>query len=107
MARKFLLGTIALLTIAGAAAPALAVPYCTDRNTMLSFDAHISTGFGFGGPRSREEVEMQDYAMKLRRRGVDVTSVDKWNGCLQAFVRGYDGKITMQFFDPNTLEPVE
>jgi hypothetical protein len=44
--------------------------------------------------------------MELNQQGVDATRVEKWNGCLRAFVRQPGGGEIMQFFDPQTLRQV-
>ena len=43
---------------------------------------------------------------RLQERGVDATSVEQWNGLLRAYVR-IDGQLSMQYFDPVTLRPVD
>lgn len=45
-------------------------------------------------------------AYQLNARGVNVVSVEEWGAYLRAFVRGADGRETMQLFDPDTLNPV-
>ncbi|MFK4810566.1 PepSY domain-containing protein [Devosia neptuniae] len=42
----------------------------------------------------------------LKREGYNVSSVNDWNGCVQAFITKTDGSQTMAFFDPLTLKPV-
>lgn len=44
--------------------------------------------------------------MRLREKGVNVTSVEPWNGCVRAFVARPDGGTKMELFDPETLAPV-
>ena len=43
---------------------------------------------------------------RLQQQGVDATSVEEWNGLVRAYVR-LDGREVMQYFDPDTLAPVE
>ncbi|KKC35327.1 hypothetical protein WH87_17280 [Devosia epidermidihirudinis] len=42
----------------------------------------------------------------LANRGVNVSSVEDWNGCIRAYVTKPDGTVGMQFFDPSTLQQV-
>ena len=37
---------------------------------------------------------------------VAATSVEEWNGVLRAYVQ-VDGQLVMQYFDPDTLAPVD
>jgi CCR4-NOT transcriptional regulation complex NOT5 subunit len=60
------------------------------------------------GAENRIERERFDADLVLRRlqdRGVPATSVEEWNNLIRAFVE-VDGSVTMQYFDPDTLEPV-
>jgi hypothetical protein len=45
-------------------------------------------------------------AMQLRQRGYDVESVEPWGGCVRAFINDPGGRSHMEFFDPDTLEPL-
>lgn len=40
---------------------------------------------------------------RLREAGVAATSVERWNGCLRAFVEQADGRRAMEIYDPVTL----
>lgn len=42
---------------------------------------------------------------RLQQRGVAATSVEEWNGLVRAFVE-VDGGQVMQYFDADTLAPV-
>lgn len=54
------------------------------------------------------QVRHHEYGIEqgLRREGYNVSSVNDWNGCVQAFITKADGTSTMAFFDPLTLKPV-
>ena len=54
----------------------------------------------------REAQELQD-KQRLREVGVLASAVERWNGCMQAFVELPDGTRGMQFFDPLTLRQVQ
>ncbi|GHA26404.1 hypothetical protein GCM10007989_22740 [Devosia pacifica] len=83
------------------ATPAMAIPYCNDTNPGFT----LKFGLRFGEPRSEMERN-EDDLRALRRRGVDATRVERWNGCLRAYVRQPGGGETMQFYSPNTYRRV-
>lgn len=83
------------------AAPAAAAPFCTgDRPGVQS-----ALGLTFGGTYTVEEQNSFD-EMRLRQMGVNVASVERWNGCIRAFVRKPEGGQEMQFFEPGTYRQV-
>lgn len=84
-----------------AAGPALATPFCTDDRGGVS----VTFGIHIGKPYTEAEQNDLDL-MELRRSGVDATRVEKWNGCLRAYVRQPGGGETMEYYDPNTLRQV-
>lgn len=96
---------IRILVILGASAslalPAAAVPFCTGGGPGL----HFSFGASIGKRLSQNDVDEFDL-MQLRRLGVDASSVERWNGCIRAFVRKPGGGEEMQFFDPNSYRRV-
>lgn len=74
--------------------------YCTDdRGVVVNFGVHIGEAY--------TESELNEFdLMELRQRGVDATGVERWNGCIRAFVRTPTGE-EMQFFDPNSFRRVQ
>jgi len=89
-------GLVILLTGSAAAAP-----FCDG-----AFDrTELEFGFSIGGRYSDDERNNFDM-MHLRQRGVDATRVERWNGCIRAFVRKPGGGETMQFFEPGTYREV-
>ncbi|WP_332687976.1 hypothetical protein [Devosia sp.] len=76
------------------ATPTLAAPIC-------------SGTFGL----SRElysEADINDYNYSmLRSKGVDVTRVEIWGGCIRAFVIQADGSEQMEFYEPTNFRRVE
>jgi hypothetical protein len=96
---RLLLPSAALLL--ALSAPTLAAPFCTDDGPGL----HISTGLSFGGKFTDEERNDFDQ-MNLRRMGIDVTRVERWNGCIRAFVTKPTGGEEMQFFHPRSYKRV-
>lgn len=91
---------IGALLLAGTASSA-AVPFCNDMRPGV----HIEFGFSIGGELTESEQNEFDL-MQLRRHGVDATRVERWNGCIRAFVRQPGGGERMEFYDPNTFEQV-
>jgi hypothetical protein len=54
----------------------------------------------------RLEWDADGVLRRLQDRGVDASSVEQWNGLIRAYVV-IDGRQVMQYFDPDTLAPVE
>ena len=96
---------IRILVILGASAsltlPAAAVPFCHGGSSGL----HFGFGMSFGERLSQRDIDEFDL-MRLRQLGVDASSVERWNGCIRAFVRKPGGGEEMQFFDPNSYRRV-
>ena len=44
---------------------------------------------------------------RLREVGVAATSVERWNGCLRAFVVQADGSRAMEIYDPASLRRLQ
>ncbi|MET3927549.1 hypothetical protein [Devosia sp. 2618] len=61
--------------------------------------------FGDGNNQAQDWVA-DSIVTQLRQQGVNVSSVEEWNGLVRAFVTRDDGTQTMQFFTPGTLQPV-
>jgi hypothetical protein len=82
--------------IALPAVPAYAaVTYCPDSRIGLNYAGY-------------SEDDILDYQLdQLRLRGVDATRVEKWNGCLRAFVRQPGGGEIMEFYDPHSYRRVQ
>jgi hypothetical protein len=100
--RKPILAVLGLATLAVSATPALAVPSCDSQDSVtMSIEIDIN-----GHRRSDEADQMRIYQMLLNQQGVPATRVEKWNGCLRAFVTQPGGGEIMQFFDPSTLRQV-
>jgi hypothetical protein len=85
--------------LALAATPAFAVPFChaPRGGNVVIFEAQIG--------RLSETDRAKFYEMRLRARGIDAADTRIWNGCIQTFVTE-NGRFTMRFFDPWTLEEV-
>jgi hypothetical protein len=71
-------------------------------------DTGFSLGYEFRfGPDFSEQDRNELDRLRLRREGVDATRVERWAGCLRAFVRTPDGGQEMQFFDPRSLRRLQ
>jgi hypothetical protein len=94
-------GLAALALTLVATLPAYAV-FCNagDDVVVLEF------GFRIGEPYTEQERNQFDL-MALQQQGVDATRVERWNGCIRAFVRKPEGGEEMQFFDPDTYVRVQ
>lgn len=86
--------SLAVILLAAAASPALAVPACSG-SFALSLERHSETRVN--------ELNLD----LLRSIGVDATRTEIWGGCIRAWVRTADGREEMQFFEPLNLRRVE
>lgn len=94
-------GIAALALTFVATLPAYAL-YCNDDRSG------VVIGFGFQLGADYTETERNNFdLMELQRRGVDATAVERWSGCIRAYVRKPTGGEEMQFYDPNTFERVQ
>lgn len=94
--------SLTALAFALAAGPALAGPMCNDATPGIQLSFGVSVGEKFS-ESDRNEFDLQ----RLRAKGVDATSVERWGSCIRAYVRKPEGGIEMQFFDPNSYRRVE
>ncbi|WP_375449844.1 hypothetical protein [uncultured Devosia sp.] len=88
------------MMLALTAGPAFAAPaFCADNKPDFE-------NFFFED-RSDPEAERNERDLTaLRQRGIDATRVERWSGCIRAYVRQPDGGETMQFFEPNGYRPI-
>lgn len=84
-----------------AAAPTQAAPFCVGYGAP---GIELEFGLEFGR-MSTDQRNLFDL-MALRRRGVDASRVDRWNGCIRAYVRQPGGGERMEFYDPNNYQQV-
>jgi hypothetical protein len=54
-----------------------------------------------------EELQNRMDTQRLREIGVPARSVERWNGCMRAFVKTEDGRQIMEFYDPVTLRKLQ
>jgi hypothetical protein len=83
---------------AGASLPAAAasVANCNDEKVIGPDGTYIDKVQAFA----------DTIAIELRQQGYNVESVEPWGGCVRAFISDGGGRSHMQFFDPDTLEPL-
>lgn len=83
------------LALGAAALPAQANTLAANTVSPTSCDATYS-------------VRHHEFAIEqgLKREGYNISGVNDWNGCVQAFITRADGSQGMAFFDPVTLKPV-
>jgi hypothetical protein len=107
MTRTWLLALPLTLALSALSTPALAIS-CEDHSDGfgIGISGHVSAGFHIGEPYTEEELNLFDQ-MALQRRGIEATRVERWNGCLRAWVKGADGRERQQFFDPNSYDRLD
>jgi len=100
MRKRPLLVAAALLGLglAASAAPALAatVASCTDQ--IYTDPGNPSDSI------SQIDQDATSIIAGLRAKGVNVSDIDDWGGCVRADVVRPDGSTHFEFFDPNTLQ---
>lgn len=95
---------LALATILLGASPAFALN-CYGAGSVSSPSLNIGLEFRFGDVTEADNAQFD--LMRLRRTGVDASSVEYWNGCIRAWVRNEDSVGEhMEFYHPRTLERV-
>lgn len=98
-----ILGTVVLLGMSST--PAFAV-FCSTYGPDATFDFDDDDSGSQLQPdndRAQKELDLQ----RLRSAGVDANSVERWNGCLRAFVANPGGGESMEFYDPSTLRRLQ
>jgi hypothetical protein len=85
MIKNSVVALVAAAALGGIALPAMAAPAPTEASA--GFDADFTL-------------------TRLQGTGVNATAVEEWGTVLRAFVVLDDGTEVMQFFDPDTLAPV-
>jgi hypothetical protein len=95
MNRKLSLVLVAIVGLSGVGAAALPVQ---------AAPANCS------GPTTSVLREINDdadhYAILLRDRGILASGVESFGSCIRAYVTGPDGRQSMQYFDPDTLQQI-
>lgn len=100
---RMIVGLAAALVLLSGSSLAGSVPFCPNPEPGLFIE------FGFAiGEEMTEAEENKFYLMRLQAMGIDAMAVERWNGCLRAFVRnvGRNGQ-HMEYYDPRTLQRVD
>lgn len=98
MVRSFACATLLCAFATGAA---YAAPFCVHDSPGFEMSFGLSIGEKYSDD-DRNEFDL----MHLRQAGVDATRVERWNGCIRAFVRKPGGGEEMQFFQPGSYQRV-
>ena len=100
-----LLPTLGALVVVGmTSSPGFAL-FCTNDGPSVGFSFETNNGRNRLG---RDESLQKEFDLqRLRQAGVNASSVERWNGCLRAFVANPGGGETMQFYDPATLRRLQ
>jgi hypothetical protein len=98
-----ILGT--LIVVGLSSTPAFAL-YCSDDgpSATVEFSGGIGGNLGFS---TDDDTQDQFDIARLRDVGVHANSVERWNGCIRAYVDNGTGGQTMEFYDPATLRRLQ
>lgn len=97
---------LATLIIVGlTSTPAFAL-FCADNGPELGFEFEIGNS---RDPflRRDDDLQKQSDLRRLRSVGVYANSVERWNGCIRAYVPNGSGGESMEFYDPATLQRLQ
>ena len=89
MIKNTVIALVAVATFAGAAAPAFA-----------------ESIFGDNPSSATRDFTSNSIISQLQQRGINVSSVEDWNGLVRAYVTQEDGTQAMQFYTPDSLVQV-
>jgi hypothetical protein len=87
---------VALILLSGVA-PVAAAPFCLGGTDSYPLDDE-------GNPSELAQIEID--TMRLRGEGYNPMWVERWGGCIKVTYRDEDGRLTTEYLDPMTLEPV-
>lgn len=79
--------------------------FCTYDGPSAGYVTKYENGERILVPDTDAQAEMD--LQRLREIGVPATSVERWNGCLRAFVKQPTGGETMEFYDPASLRRLQ
>lgn len=107
MKLNVLVPTVAMLLLTTGAAMSAPL-YCVDhRPNFEGLSDREGGSAGFGPFQDDPEVDRnQRDLIALRQRGFDAIRVERWNGCIRAFIRQPNGVEGNQFFDPNNYREI-
>ena len=90
---------IGFARLSAAATPTLAAAIASCENDMTSTPDQTSNTY-----TSAIDEGAPAILAGLRDKGINAVDVSNWGGCVKADVVGKDGKTSMEFFDPASLE---
>ena len=93
-----------LTALAALPSPAWAI-FCSDEGPTAP-KVYVEED-GRGVPKTDEALQNQMDTRRLREAGVPARSVERWNGCMRAFVETPDGRQIMEFYDPVSLRKLQ
>jgi hypothetical protein len=93
----------AVLVMGLTSSPAFAL-FCANEGPSAGFSMDMDNR---GKLRRDNEFQKEFDLMRLREAGVNASSVERWNGCLRAFVPRPGGGEAMEFYDPATLRRLQ
>jgi hypothetical protein len=101
---KLMLTLGALVVVGLTSTPAFAL-FCADHGPSVGFEFEFSNGRSVQRRDldAQRELDMQ----RLRSVGVYANSVERWNGCIRAYVDNGSGGEAMEFYDPRTLQRLQ
>ncbi|UJW86277.1 hypothetical protein [Devosia sp. SL43] len=99
LVRLATMGLVAAMVVAPM--PAWAA-FCTNEGPMApqTFDNE-------GKLMTDVELQKSMDRQRLRAAGVPAVTVERWNGCLRAFVEQPDGSKSMEIYDPASLRRLQ
>jgi hypothetical protein len=99
LARLAAMGLVATMVVAPV--PAWAA-FCPNEGPMAP-----QTVDSDGKPVADVDLQKSMDRQRLREAGVPAVSVERWNGCLRAFVEQPDGSKSMEIYDPASLRRLQ
>lgn len=94
MIKNSILALTTAALVAGVALPSFAAPIPVEASDV---DTSYLT----------DKVANDYTLLRLQEKGVKATAIEEWNGLIRAFVVQDDGTQAMQFFDADSLAPVQ
>lgn len=101
MKKSVKLAAIGLVAVMVAAPMPAFAAFCSNEGPKAPMTVD-SDGRLIMDTEAQESLDQQ----RLREAGIQTTSVERWNGCLRAYVVQADGSKAMQLFDPASLRPL-
>jgi hypothetical protein len=98
-----IMGMLVVIGLTGT--PAFAF-YCADDGPSAGVDMDVGDAFDNFFRRGNEDQQNMDMA-RLHSVGVYPNSVERWSGCIRAYMPNGTGGEIMEFYDPATLKRIQ